>query len=62
MRYEYKWAVPDATGQEGEVYGPFSEEEMQAWNKAAYFGLAGEKVKVRAVGGEWGDWEDIVPS
>ncbi|KAF8892512.1 hypothetical protein BD779DRAFT_1610092 [Infundibulicybe gibba] len=35
-------------------------EEMKAWHKASYFGVTGEKVKVRAVGGEWGDWDDIV--
>ncbi|KAI0035931.1 hypothetical protein K488DRAFT_82542 [Vararia minispora EC-137] len=61
-KYEYKWDVPDSTGQEGEVFGPFSEEDMQAWYKAVYFGPAGEKVKVRSVGGEWGSWDDIVPS
>ena len=58
VKYEYKWDVPGT--QPGEVFGPFGEEEMKTWHKAAYFGVGGEKVKVRAVGGEWGDWDDIV--
>ncbi|KAI0345151.1 hypothetical protein BDW22DRAFT_1326149 [Trametopsis cervina] len=58
VKYEYKWDVPGA--ENGEVFGPFSEEEMQTWNKAAYFGVAGEKIKVRRVGGEWGAWDDVV--
>ncbi|KAJ3544932.1 hypothetical protein NM688_g5687 [Phlebia brevispora] len=60
VKYEYKWDVPGATAGEGQVFGPFSEEEMQSWYKAAYFGIAGEKIKVRRVGGEWGSWDDIV--
>lgn len=60
VKYEYKWDVPDASAEEGQVFGPFSEEEVQAWYKAAYFGTAGEKVKVRKVGGEWGAWDDVV--
>lgn len=60
IKYEYKWDVPDTTAQEGQVFGPYSEEEMKAWHSAAYFGVAGEKVKVRKVGGEWGSWEDVV--
>ena len=59
VKYEYKWDAPEA-GDDGQVFGPFSEEEMQAWNKASYFGVDGEKVKVRSVGGEWGAWDDIV--
>lgn len=58
VKYEYKWDVPGAD--DGQVFGPFSEEEMQTWNKAAYFGVAGEKIKVRQVGGEWGAWDDVV--
>ncbi|KAG6814483.1 hypothetical protein H0H92_000008 [Tricholoma furcatifolium] len=58
LLYEYKWDVPGT--QPGEVFGPFSEDEMKTWMKAAYFGVAGEKVKVRVTGGEWGDWEDVV--
>lgn len=58
VKYEYKWDVPGADT--NQTFGPFSEEEMQAWNKASYFGVAGEKVKVRQVGGEWGAWEDVV--
>lgn len=58
VKYEYKWDVPGADTDQ--VFGPFSEEEMQAWNKASYFGVGGEKVKVRPVGGEWGAWDDIV--
>ncbi|EJF65857.1 hypothetical protein DICSQDRAFT_97406 [Dichomitus squalens LYAD-421 SS1] len=61
VEYEYKWAVPEA-GDADQVFGPFSEEEMQAWYGAAYFGSAGEKVKVRRVGGEWGNWNDVVSS
>ncbi|KAH7889375.1 hypothetical protein F5I97DRAFT_518538 [Phlebopus sp. FC_14] len=58
IKYEYRWDVP---GQEhGESFGPFSEEEMKTWYKAAYFGEFGEKVQVRRVGGEWGEWEDVV--
>ncbi|PCH37986.1 hypothetical protein WOLCODRAFT_135977 [Wolfiporia cocos MD-104 SS10] len=60
VKYEYRWAVPDASAQEGQVFGPFSEEEVQAWYKAGYFGSTGEKVQVRKVGGEWGTWQDIV--
>lgn len=58
VKYEYRWNVP---GQEqGESYGPFGEEDMKTWLKAAYFGISGEKVQVRAVGGEWGEWDDVV--
>ncbi|KAH0583781.1 LIN1-like protein [Termitomyces sp. J132] len=57
LRYEYKWDIP--TGHD-QTFGPFSEEEMKAWFKASYFGVAGEKVKVRALGAEWGDWDDVI--
>lgn len=60
IKYEYKWDVPDASAQDGQVFGPFSEEEMHTWYKAQYFGVAGEKIKIRQVGGEWGSWDDIV--
>lgn len=59
LKYEYKWDVPTA-GQNGETFGPFGEEEMKAWYKAAYFGPIGQKVKVRKTGGPWGDWDDII--
>ena len=59
VRYEYIWDVPGA-GQTGEAFGPFGEDEMKTWFKAAYFGSSGEKVKVRKVGGDWGDWDDII--
>ena len=59
VKYEYKWDVPEA-GDPGQVFGPFSEEEMKAWHSAAYFGVSGEKVKVRKVGGEWGSWSEVV--
>ena len=62
-RYEYKWDVPGAITAEGgaeQTFGPFGEEELKAWYDAQYFGAAGEKVKVRVVGGEWGTWEDVV--
>lgn len=60
IKYEYKWDVPGASAEEGQVFGPFSEEEMFGWHKAQYFGIAGEKVKVRKQGGEWGSWYDVV--
>lgn len=60
VRYEYKWDVPDTTGEQGQVFGPYSEEEMQSWYKASYFGSTGEKVKVRPVGGDWGTWSDYL--
>ena len=59
VKYEYKWDVPEA-GEADQVFGPFSEEDMQAWYAAAYFGAAGEKVKVRKVGGDWGSWSETV--
>ncbi|KAI0721092.1 hypothetical protein C8T65DRAFT_632193 [Cerioporus squamosus] len=59
VKYEYKWDVPEA-GDPGQVFGPFSEEEMKAWHSAAYFGVSGEKVKVRKVGGDWGSWDEVV--
>lgn len=58
VKYEYKWDVPGASG--GEAFGPFSEDEMRAWFKASYFGVGGEKVQVRPVGGEWGSWDDVL--
>ncbi|TDL21585.1 hypothetical protein BD410DRAFT_771528 [Rickenella mellea] len=59
--YEYKWSVANAPP---DTFGPFSKEEMLAWNKAQYFGESGEKVKVRLVpngagAGGWADWHDI---
>lgn len=57
-KYEYRWNVPGQ--QPGGSYGPFGEEEMKTWFKAAYFGVSGEKVQVRAVGGEWGEWDDVI--
>ena len=60
IKYEYKWDVPGSTGEDGQIFGPFSEEEMQAWHKAQYFGVAGEKIKIRKQGGDWGSWDDIV--
>ncbi|KAK0196943.1 hypothetical protein F5146DRAFT_1153735 [Armillaria mellea] len=58
-KYEYKWDAP-GSGQTDQTFGPFGEEEMRSWYKAAYFGAAGEKVKVREVGGEWKDWDDAL--
>lgn len=58
VTYEYKWDVPGASI--GEVFGPFGEEDMKTWYKAAYFGTAGEKVKIRPVGGKWRDWDDVI--
>lgn len=60
VQYEYKWDMPEVVGQEPASFGPYSEEEMKAWYKAAYFGPTGDKVKVRSVGGEWGDWDDVI--
>lgn len=60
IKYEYKWDVPDASAQEGQVFGPYSEEEMHAWYEASFFGAVGEKVKVRRTGGDWGSWSEIV--
>ncbi|KAH7919014.1 hypothetical protein BV22DRAFT_1023721 [Leucogyrophana mollusca] len=57
VKYEYRWDVPEQTG---EVFGPFGEDDLKAWYNAAYFGQGGEKVKVRKVGGDWGGWEDVV--
>jgi CD2 antigen cytoplasmic tail-binding protein 2 len=56
-KYEYKWDIPGNTV--GQVFGPFGEEEMQAWYKAAYFGVGGVKVKVRQTNGDWGDWDHV---
>ena len=57
VKYEYKWDIP---GSGSDTFGPFGEEELKAWYKAAYFGPSGEKVKVRQAGGEWGDWDNVV--
>ncbi|KAI4517098.1 hypothetical protein K525DRAFT_243716 [Schizophyllum commune Loenen D] len=59
VKYEYKWDMP-GTDAPDQTFGPFSEEEMKSWYKAHYFGQYGEKVKVRPVGGEWGDWDDVI--
>ncbi|KAG6898350.1 hypothetical protein C0992_009025 [Termitomyces sp. T32_za158] len=62
VRYEYKWDVPGPNGPPpapDQVFGPFSEDEMKAWMKASYFGVAGEKIKVRPVDGDWADWDDV---
>lgn len=58
VSYEYKWDVPEA--EDGQVFGPFSEDELHSWYRAQYFGVAGEKIKVRRRGGEWGSWDDVV--
>jgi len=55
--YEFKWDIPGQST--GEAFGPFSEEQMKMWLTPSYFGEAGEKVKVRKVGHDWGDWDDI---
>ncbi|KAH8107001.1 hypothetical protein BXZ70DRAFT_915996 [Cristinia sonorae] len=62
VQYEYVWDVPGTTsGQEGQVFGPYSEEEMRTWYKASYFGSVGEKIKIRTVGSnDWGTWDDVV--
>lgn len=58
IKYEYKWNVVGS--ETGDTFGPFSEDKMRRWHSAAYFGQFGEKVKVRRLGGEWGDWDDVV--
>ncbi|KAF8965251.1 hypothetical protein BDZ97DRAFT_1659296 [Flammula alnicola] len=59
VKYEYKWSSPEVGQTEG-TFGPFGEEEIKSWFNASYFGATGEKVRVRRVGGEWGNWEDVV--
>jgi len=59
LKYEYKWNVPETAGQTIETFGPYGEDEMRAWYKASYFGVAGEMIKVRVVEGEWSDWDDV---
>ena len=59
VRYEYKWSFPEA-GQADQVFGPFGEEEIKSWFNALYFGPSGEKIRARQVGGEWGDWDDVI--
>ncbi|KAI0065410.1 hypothetical protein BV25DRAFT_1913465 [Artomyces pyxidatus] len=59
VKYEYRWDVAGSTGQDGEVFGPFGEDEMKTWFNASYFGVAGENVKVRVVGGDWMAWDDF---
>lgn len=59
VKYEYKWSTPDA-GQTDDTFGPFGEEDIKSWYNAAYFGPAGEKIKIRRVGQDWGDWQDVV--
>ena len=59
VKYEYKWSTPDA-GQTEDTFGPFGEEDIKSWYNAAYFGPAGEKIKIRRVGQDWGDWQDVV--
>lgn len=60
IKYEYTWDVPGAAGAVGEAFGPFTEDEMKTWFRAAYFGGSGEKVKVRKVGGPWKHWEEVI--
>ncbi|KAG6330053.1 hypothetical protein ID866_9036 [Astraeus odoratus] len=58
VKYEYRWNVSGQ--QSADTFGPFSEDEMKGWYRAAYFGESGEKVMVRQVGSEWGDWHDVL--
>lgn len=61
VKYEYKWDVPEAQATAGDqIFGPFGGDELRTWYDAKYFGDAGEKVKVRVVGGDWGDWDTVV--
>ncbi|PPQ76215.1 hypothetical protein CVT24_008947 [Panaeolus cyanescens] len=59
IKYEYKWRNTEA-GSTDETFGPFSEEDIKSWFNASYFGTSGEKIQVRKVGQEWGDWDDVV--
>ncbi|TFL07463.1 hypothetical protein BDV98DRAFT_599764 [Pterulicium gracile] len=61
VQYEYKWDVPDASGAPGQTFGPYSEDDMQRWFSANYFGPIGEKIKVREVRGEWESWSHHFP-
>ena len=58
IKYEYRWAAPGTDPDQ--LFGPFGESDMKAWYNASYFGPSGEKVQVRQVGGDWGDWDDVV--
>jgi CD2 antigen cytoplasmic tail-binding protein 2 len=60
VKFEFKWDVTQTAEQMGQAFGPFSEDEMKVWFKAAYFGTDGEKVRIREVCGEWGDWADVM--
>lgn len=59
VKYEYMWDVPDSTAP-GQVLGPYTDEEMKGWNSAGYFGVSAEKIKIRPIGGEWGNWDDVI--
>ncbi|CAG7854949.1 SubName: Full=Uncharacterized protein {ECO:0000313/EMBL:CCA71518.1} [Serendipita indica DSM 11827] len=60
-QYEYCWAQTDASnGAADTVYGPFPARDMQQWYEASFFGLSGEKIRVRKVGtSEWQAWDDV---
>lgn len=61
-KYEYRWAVADPTTLTGNetTYGPFSAEEMKTWSDAMFFGIGGEKIKVRKAGeSDWHSWDEV---
>ncbi|KAI0928412.1 hypothetical protein AcV7_004692 [Taiwanofungus camphoratus] len=49
------WVPPSA-----DVKYEYKWDVPEVAGEEGYFGQAGEKVKVRRVGGEWGSWDDIV--
>lgn len=40
--------------------GPFSVQQLNTWKSTGFFGPQCENVEVRLVGGEWGQWTDVV--
>ncbi|KAH7104536.1 hypothetical protein BKA62DRAFT_692559 [Auriculariales sp. MPI-PUGE-AT-0066] len=56
QKFEYRWK-----GGDGSKFGPFTVEEMNAWNEADYFGIRAEKIELCKIGTEfWAGWNEIV--
>ncbi|KAG8948896.1 hypothetical protein FRC04_009235 [Tulasnella sp. 424] len=62
-KFEYRWAPDYLASTSGgakpdDTFGPFTKEELLAWQAASYFGPSGERVQLRKVGGggSWSDW------
>jgi len=53
-QWEYKWT--DGRDEEGKLYGPYSSENMKAWEDAGFFG---EGVAFRRVGEGEADWSRV---